>query len=318
MSSIRTGHTTTRLDKLEQAAKIFATTAIPIVIAIGGWVLQSTIENDKQQAAKVQATQQNALEKDKISLEYVKIAKDILTSTQKEIPTELTTWSWRLLDGVSPVKFDKGALDRLIARGERIPPPTTPSATSDYSVLAPEYDQMFKSMQLTASGDKLDPPIRQIVMNKARYAKIESATGVPWFVIGIAHYLEAALNFNVHLVNGDPLTARTVHFPQGRPTVGEPPFTWEASAQDALAMGGWTRVQDWSLTRILFEFEKFNGWGYRRSHKINSPYLWNCTSQYTKGAYTRDAVFDPNVVAARCGAAAFLKRMMDRQLVALK
>jgi hypothetical protein len=71
------------LDNIEQGAKIFATAAIPIIIALGGWIIQTTIEHDKEQASKIQQEQQSALDKDKIALEYVKIAKDILTSTER-------------------------------------------------------------------------------------------------------------------------------------------------------------------------------------------------------------------------------------------
>ncbi|HMF85657.1 MAG TPA: hypothetical protein VK635_30235 [Bradyrhizobium sp.] len=63
------------LNKAEQVAKIFATAAIPVIIGVGGWIIQTTIEHDKQEAAKIQQEQQRAVDKDKISLEYVKIAK---------------------------------------------------------------------------------------------------------------------------------------------------------------------------------------------------------------------------------------------------
>src|SRR5262245_11462675 len=137
-----------RLDKFEQAAKIFATTMIPIIVALGGWMIQTTIEHDKERAAKIQQDLQSALDKDKISLEYVKIAKEILTSSEQKIPKELTTWSWKLLDGVSPIKFDKDALNRLIEREDRIPPPA-PSLDTRFLSLAPEYTRMFKEIKIT-------------------------------------------------------------------------------------------------------------------------------------------------------------------------
>jgi len=259
------------LDNIEQGAKIFATAAIPVIIALGGWAIQATIEHDKEQ-----------VDKDKISLEYVKIAKDILTSTEKDVPAELTTWSWRLLDGVSPIKFDKGDLDRLIARKERIPAPSVPSASFDFLSLAPEYDQMFNSMRLTGGNERLDAAVGKLLAGKDRYAEVEKRTGVPWFIVGVVHYLETGLNFQTHLHNDDPLNARTVHVPAGRPRTGQPPFTWEDSAQDAFELTGVTKVPDWSIARVLYELERYNGWGYRR-RQVNSPYLWNCTSQYTKG-----------------------------------
>jgi lysozyme family protein len=249
------------LDKAEQVAKIFATGAIPIIIGVGGWIIQTTIERDKEQAAKIQQEQQRAIDKDKISLEYVKIAKEILTSTEKDVPQELTKWSWQLMDGVSPVKFDKDDLDRLIARRERIP---TPTVSSNFLSLTPEYDQMFNNMKLIGGDQKIDAIVDKIVEDKARYADVERRTTVPWFVVGIIHYVETGLDFQVHLHNKDPLTARTVHAPAGRPRTGQPPFAWEDSATDAFELTGKTKIPDWSLARVLYEIERYNGFGYRR------------------------------------------------------
>jgi hypothetical protein len=221
---------TSRLDKIEQAAKIFATTMIPIIVAFGGWMIQTTIEHDKERAARVQQDQQSALDKDKISLEYVKIAKEILTSSQQSIPKELTTWSWKLLDGVSPVKFDKDALHRLIEREERIPAPTPSVAPTNFVSLAPEYAQMFKEMKLTGGKGELDSDVIKILENKTRYDAVEKSTGVPWYVVALIHKADG-FNFSVVLHNGlDPLTKKTVNIP-----VGRGPFTtWEESARDAI------------------------------------------------------------------------------------
>ena len=69
---------------------------------------------------------------------------------------------------------------------------------------------------------------------RARYASVSAQTGVPWWVIGLIHMMEAGQSFRCHLHNGDPLTARTVQVPAGRPKTGQPPFIWEESAADAL------------------------------------------------------------------------------------
>lgn len=139
------------LDNIEQVAKIFATAAIPIIIAIGGWIIQKTIEDDKQRAATIQQQQQSAIDKDRIALEYVKIAKDILTSAEKDVPQELTTWSWRLLDGVSPIKFDKDDLDRLIERREKIPVDRLTPVEGALSSTA--IEQFQKMLCVDATGD---------------------------------------------------------------------------------------------------------------------------------------------------------------------
>jgi lysozyme family protein len=85
--------------------------------------------------------------------------------------------------------------------------------------------------------------------------------------------MAASLNFNRHLHNGDPLTARTVQVPAGRPKTGEPPFTWEESATDALMLEKLDQWEDWSVPGTLYKLEQYNGWGYRLAHPdVKSPY----------------------------------------------
>jgi hypothetical protein len=71
----------------------------------------------------MQAAQQQALDRQRVSLEYVKIAMGILTSESAKIPKELTRWSWQLLNEQSPKKFDPEDLKKLIDRDDRIPTP---------------------------------------------------------------------------------------------------------------------------------------------------------------------------------------------------
>src|SRR6266436_1034706 len=61
---------------------------------------------------------------------------------------------------------------------------------------------------------------------KTNYDEVSAITTVPWYVIGLIHSLEASFDMKAHLHNGDPLTARTVQVPSGRPTRSNPPFTW--------------------------------------------------------------------------------------------
>src|SRR5690606_5399494 len=74
--------------------------------------------------------------------------------------------------------------------------------------------------------------------NRQRYERVSAQTRVPWYLIAALHSLESSQNFTRHLHNGDPLTARTRQVPAGRPRSGNPPFTWEESAIDALTMEG--------------------------------------------------------------------------------
>ncbi|MDA9504850.1 hypothetical protein XI09_08995 [Bradyrhizobium sp. CCBAU 11386] len=193
----------------------------------------------------------------------------------------------------------------------------TPTNAVNFLSLAPEYDRMFKSVSLTGGNQKVDGIVDKILEGKARYSDIEGKTGIPWFVVGVLHYVATGNNFETHLHNDDPLTALTVHVPVGRPITGKPPFTWEESAMDALQLEGVTQNQDWSISRILFVLERWNGFGYRRN-QINSPFLWSCTSYYTTGYFVSDGAFDPGSIAKQCGGAALLKRLVDRQLITLK
>jgi lysozyme family protein len=134
---------------------------------------------------------------------------------------------------------------------------------------------------------------------------------VPWYVVALIHK-ESDFKFNVVLHNGeDPLTRKTVNIPAGRG-----PFpTWEESALDAIMYDGIDRVKEWTVPRVLYELEKFNGFGYRRIG-VPSPYLWSCTSHYSKGRWEKNG-FNPEGMFSRCGAAPLLQVLMERKLVAL-
>jgi lysozyme family protein len=142
-------------------------------------------------------------------------------------------------------------------------------------VLRSEYQSLFDLCQIkTSKAVEVDRLVSTLIGNKQRYARVGDPFGIPWSIIAIIHNMECSQNFDEHLHNGDPLTARSIHEPRGRPSSGNPPFTWEDSAADALAVGGLTRSEDWSLPDILYCLEGYNGWGYRLYHpEVKSPYL---------------------------------------------
>lgn len=139
---------------------------------------------------------------------------------------------------------------------------------------------------------------------KERYATISSKVYMPPLLVGVIHYLESNFNVNTHLHNGDPLTNRTVRIPKGRPKTGNPPFTWEESAIDALYNYGCK--QEWNIGMALWTLERYNGFGYKYRN-IESPYLWNGTNLYTKGKFVADGKFDPNAVSKQVGGAVILR-----------
>lgn len=186
--------------------------------------------------------------------------------------------------------------------------------------LRQEYQRLFDGCAVRP--DKVaavDAIADRVVKNQARYQAVALKVGtVPWFVIGAIHNLEAGLRFTTHLHNGDPLTARTVHVPAGRPRAGHPPFTWEVSAIDALKQRGLDKVTDWSVPSMLFHVEGYNGYGYRLKHpEVLSPYLWSFTNHYTAGKFVADHKFSSKAVSAQCGAMALLVRLRARKQIAL-
>jgi lysozyme family protein len=189
---------------------------------------------------------------------------------------------------------------------------------------ANEYRTLFSTMKIKADKlPEIDLAVKKINAGKGRYEALEKITGVPWFFIGMIHYMEASNNFSKHLHNGDPLTGRTVNVPKGRPlfnpkkgTIGPSsnnPYTFEESAIDAMQYMGFDKIKDWSIEQMLYLLEKFNGFGYRRSDiKINSPYLWSYSNHYTKGKFVTDGVYNPATVSKQAGVAVILQRVLDK------
>lgn len=154
--------------------------------------------------------------------------------------------------------------------------------------------------------------VDRLLKNRARYESLTAETGVPWFVVGVTHALEASFNFLGHLHNGDvPLDQVTRQVPANRPKPWEPPFTWERSAADALHYEKLANLTNWSLPWTLYRLEKYNGFGYR-SKAINSPYLWSFSNHYTAGKYVKDGKWSSTAISQQCGAAVMIHELARR------
>jgi lysozyme family protein len=164
----------------------------------------------------------------------------------------------------------------------------------DTCVVRPEYVSITKRVA------------SQIKANKPRYDVVAAATGAPWYFVGLTHYMECSLSFEKHLHNGDPLTARTKRVPAGYPKKGEPPFTWEESAIDAMMLKPRNMP---TIISVLQHLERYNGLGYRNKG-IYSPYLWSFTNHYSKGKYIADGVWNADAVSKQVGCAAILKELL--------
>jgi lysozyme family protein len=185
------------------------------------------------------------------------------------------------------------------------------------SALAKEYSDLFNTCEANPDhASEIEGIISRIVTFKDRYQAVTNTSTVPWHVIAVIHNMECSLRFDELLHNGDPLTARTVDDPPGRPRSGQPPFAWEVSALDALQYDGLTTWTDWSVGGICYKLEGYNGWGYRK-HGINTPYLWSYSNLYTSGKYIADGQWSDSAVSRQCGAAVILRRMVEHGVIDL-
>lgn len=83
------------LDQLEKVAKILSLIAIPVVVAIFGWLVQ------------------NAVSERSSKQEYVKLSISILKEPKDKIEPSLRDWAVDLLNQNSPTKFSAKAIQAL-------------------------------------------------------------------------------------------------------------------------------------------------------------------------------------------------------------
>jgi lysozyme family protein len=183
--------------------------------------------------------------------------------------------------------------------------------------LRAEYRHLFQTARVRPERQALvDQTVRSLVAHRDRYEQAGDPIEVPWWFVAVIHQMEGSRNFHTHLHNGDPLTHRTVRVPRNRPP-GNPPFTFEESARDALTLEGFAHGHDWSISHALFRLERFNGFGYRKpSIAFPTPYLWSFCQHYTKGKFSSDGHFDSNLVSQQIGAGVLLRVMVDQGRVA--
>jgi lysozyme family protein len=182
-------------------------------------------------------------------------------------------------------------------------------------VLRAEYRKDFATAAIRPKYERaVQRDVARVLRNKARYEAVQSKTDVPWYVLAAIHNLEASLNFEAHLHNGDDIRYPTIHVPKGRPKDWDPPKSskdWELSAQDALAEDRLANQTDWSLERTLYRLEAYNGWGPRLLRNSKTAYLWSFSTNYERGKYAADGKWDPNLVSDQCGAAVLIKALVQ-------
>ena len=188
------------------------------------------------------------------------------------------------------------------------------------SQLAAEYTGLW--VTCTPHRDRLGEIDRvgdRLRANQDRYEAVAMrAVYVPWVFIGLVHLMECSLSFSLHLHNGDPLSQRTRNVPAGRPAT-RGPWTWEESALDALRMKGLQHWKEWTVPGLLFQLERYNGFGYRQYHpEVLSPYLWSGSHHYRQGKYVADGAWSDTAVSKQLGAAVVLRRLCSTGAIALR
>lgn len=192
------------------------------------------------------------------------------------------------------------------------------------SQLKSKYLELYEQMKLRSDWEsELDRVCERILKHRKRYEYVEQKTGVPWWWIAAIHNMESSGNWNCHLHNGDPLKARTVRVPSGRPldepekgwTVG---YTWEESAIDAIKIKKFDDVKDKSLPAWLWRSHLYNGFGNVNyvgdlgSSYLYTPYLWSGTNIYKSGKFVQDGLFDSKAISQQVGVAPIIKNLLEK------
>ena len=231
------------------------------------------------------------------------------TRSDEDEASDLAMQAGTLLSALTRAGSDEGLPDDAQA-----PPP-------NFVNLSKGYRSMFDDSQTTSKvGSVVRRAATQICSPSSFdiYRECEKTTQVPWYVIGAIHYREANLNFMGHLHNGDFLRIKTIHVPKHQPKGQWPPqpwvprSAWLTSAEDALrSISG---PKSWTVERMLYRLEGYNGFGYRYHVKgdgtpYESPYLWNFTQFYSEGGYARDGKWSSSYVSRQVGLVPLLKQI---------
>ncbi len=214
---------------------------------------------------------------------------------------------------------------RTARNAERVPR-DIPEGPQAAAVTAPKFEDVSAGYVRLFETCEIRPEHRSTVQwyvskitdaaRRKSYEAVFEETCVPWYAVAILHGMEGSFDMTSHLHNGDSLKAKTVQVPKGRPDPWLPPSDWVSSAVDALRYDKLHEQADWSLARMLYRWEGYNGWRSRQLYKINTPYLWSFSNHYTKGKFVADNKWDPNAVSKQCGAAVMLKALVEGGFIA--
>lgn len=186
-----------------------------------------------------------------------------------------------------------------------------------FEAISREYATLWDSMEITRDLAVMERTVERILACRTAYEEVEKLTGVPWYVVGIMDMREGGGGARKHLHNGDSLKRPTRQVPANRPP-GPGPFTFCQSACDALQIKGLDKLKDWSVERMAYEFERYNGFGYRLYRGIRSPYLWGGTNHQERGKYIADGKYSSAVMDSQHGCMPLLTLIADKCGITIK
>jgi lysozyme family protein len=187
-----------------------------------------------------------------------------------------------------------------------------------FAALAPGYTRLWAGLEPRSEHmPALREICRQLVAHRGRYQAVAQTVWKRadlWFVVALIDQMEhepARGLCNSHLHNGDSLTHRTVQVPAGRPPLpAKPPFTFQASAVDALRYEGLDQVAVWTVERLAYWLERYNGGGYLNK-PVENPYLASWSTAYVAGKYVADHRYSATAVSGQPGALTILKVLIE-------
>lgn len=182
-----------------------------------------------------------------------------------------------------------------------------------YESLKAEYAQLIAAAKIRPECEHvLAVTARRLLHDKMIYQEIYAATGVPVAVLMALSEREMSGNLHCYLGNGQHLTMRTTIVPVGRGPFPDTPDGFVRGALDALRIDGLDKIaqtpEGWSLPRTAYEFELWNGFGYR-ARGIPSPYVFGATTVQRPGKFIRDHVYSATTMDPQLGALAIIEEL---------
>jgi len=92
-----------RWDTIERVVRTLSVAAIPIVVAVVGWLIQQRLQDQT------------------IKRDYVQLAVSILKEPEAKLQPEMRDWAAKLLNENSPTKFDPKFVEQLSSGAAKLP-----------------------------------------------------------------------------------------------------------------------------------------------------------------------------------------------------